>query len=350
VTLDWSDVSGATGYEVQIGSSCDTGTIYPTTASNYVFSCSPGQTYYWQVRAKNACDQWSLWTSCWSFTPGGGCTLPPPTLLLPPDGAGCQTGTVTLDWSDVTGAVGYRIQLTKDCDRGPEYDVTSSQFSFASPYLVTFYWRVKSRCSNGSYGPYGSCFTFSTVGPPPLPTLLSPTDGSFEPSCPVTLDWSEVPGAVLYSVQIGSSCGTGTAYPSATSGYSFDCAPNQTYYWQVRAQNACGQWSPPTTCWSFFTGSQRGGSPQLNLAVQNPCPPNSGIVLEVGQAREVEVSVYDVQGQRIQTLLTGMVGPGTYVMGWDGRGVHGELLGSGIYYLRATLGDQTMVRRIMLVR
>jgi hypothetical protein len=166
----------------------------------------------------------------------------------------------------------------------------------------------------------------------------------------VTLDWTDVPGATLYAVQIGSSCGTGTIYQTATSSYSFNCAPNYTYYWRVRAKNACNQWGPLTTCWSFFTGSQQPGLLQANLAVQNPCTPNSAIVLEAGQAQEVEVAVYNVQGQRIRTLLTGMVGPGSHVMSWDGRGAHGELLGSGIYYLRAKLGDQAMVRRILLVR
>jgi hypothetical protein len=71
-TLDWSDVSGATSYDVRV---CGDGGCSSTLRSASVASSqwtvfpalSDGTTYYWQVRANNSCGS-SSWTGIWSYT------------------------------------------------------------------------------------------------------------------------------------------------------------------------------------------------------------------------------------------------------------------------------------------
>jgi len=68
-TLDWANVSDADGYQVQLSTACQTGTVYDTSGSAYSYSnLEPGTTYYWRVRARNICGTWGDFSGCRSFT------------------------------------------------------------------------------------------------------------------------------------------------------------------------------------------------------------------------------------------------------------------------------------------
>jgi hypothetical protein len=96
-----------------------------------------------------------------------GCALlPPPEPLSPPDGAICQPTSGTLDWSDVSGAVGYQVQIGTICGGdSPEYDVTASEYPYHDLQPDTwYYWRVRTKNVCGAYGPWSDdgCFSFTT--------------------------------------------------------------------------------------------------------------------------------------------------------------------------------------------
>ncbi len=89
-----------------------------------------------------------------------------PTLLLPVNGAPNEATSGTLDWSDVSGATGYRVQLGTSCGVGDEDVVSTSQFAYDGLQpSETYYWRVAARNACGTYGNYSGCFSFSTTGP-----------------------------------------------------------------------------------------------------------------------------------------------------------------------------------------
>jgi Dockerin type I domain/Bacterial TSP3 repeat len=71
-TLDWSDVSGTTSYDVQVCSDNSCSSIVNSgniTGSQWTVSpaLSLHTTYYWRVRAINSCGD-SSWSDIWSFT------------------------------------------------------------------------------------------------------------------------------------------------------------------------------------------------------------------------------------------------------------------------------------------
>jgi hypothetical protein len=78
-TLDWSDVSGATSYEVQVD---DTSTISAplvanptTTASQATLATGlPAQTLWWRVRARNSAGVFGPFSAARRFTPQGSAT------------------------------------------------------------------------------------------------------------------------------------------------------------------------------------------------------------------------------------------------------------------------------------
>jgi len=72
--LDWADVAGANGYELQIASTAADmvrATAISTTTSDHQISAEFARdTWYWRVRAKNTDAVWSDWSATWSFAIG----------------------------------------------------------------------------------------------------------------------------------------------------------------------------------------------------------------------------------------------------------------------------------------
>ena len=97
-------------------------------------------------------------------------------------------------------------------------------------------------------------------------------------------------------------------------------------------------------------GADPGSLLKPALALPNPLQVNSPIALELGQSGPVEVAVYNVLGQEVRVLSAGTLPGGHHEMTWDGRDDQGRPLGTGIYYLRATVGGQVITRKVTFVR
>ncbi len=82
--------------------------------------------------------------------------------------------------------------------------------------------------------------------------LLSPSDASVDQPVDVDLDWEDAAKAVSYDVYFGTTSPPPFALNVSVSEYDpGTLSPQETYYWQVTAKNACSQSSSPE--WSFNT-------------------------------------------------------------------------------------------------
>ncbi|RMG89490.1 MAG: hypothetical protein D6706_21275, partial [Chloroflexi bacterium] len=127
-TLQWSGVTGANAYDVQISqSSTFSSTVVDEKGVQDTYYTVPAgrlsnyTTYYWRVRgvAQNTNligDTFTLFTD-WS-TGIFKTVVAPPSLIAPSNGATNQSLTPLLDWSSVSGADTYTVQVS-----------TSSSFS-----------------------------------------------------------------------------------------------------------------------------------------------------------------------------------------------------------------------------
>lgn len=70
------------------------------------------------------------------------------------------------------------------------------------------------------------------------------------------------------------------------------------------------------------------------------------------QTRSVPVvlRIYDVLGREVRTLTNEMKQSGSFVALWDGRDVHGALVGNGVYLYKITAADFSAVRKLIVVR
>ena len=86
-----------------------------------------------------------------------------------------------------------------------------------------------------------------------------------------------------------------------------------------------------------------GGSP-------NPFRGQTTISFAVRSQQAVNLSVFDLRGRRVATLVDGVKGAGQYDVSWDGRTDSGADVGSGVYLMRLQAQDQVEVQKVMLTK
>ncbi len=63
----------------------------------------------------------------------------------------------------------------------------------------------------------------------------------------------------------------------------------------------------------------------------NPFNPETRIAFEIPEAMEVNLTVYDIRGRLVKTIVDGVVEAGRHEMTWDGRDGGGRMSASGVY-------------------
>ncbi|MYA21547.1 MAG: T9SS type A sorting domain-containing protein [Gemmatimonadetes bacterium] len=89
----------------------------------------------------------------------------------------------------------------------------------------------------------------------------------------------------------------------------------------------------------------------LEAAYPNPFNASVQIPFAVWQANTpVELTVHDVLGRTVRTLIAGTMDAGRHVLHWDGRNAAGEPVGNGAYLVQLHAGSQQAVGKVMLIK
>jgi predicted RNase H-like nuclease len=265
VTLDWSSVSGNTGYPYQIDtvSTFDSPQLISnTTGTNIsevlINGLSFGTTYYWRVKTQTATGT-SDWSTVFNFTTANGITLYTPT-----NGATNQPLSITLDWSSLTGNAGYKYQYdTVNTFDSPNLVTNTTGINISETgignlsFNTTYYWRVAVLGATGQ-SDWSTVFNFTTAN---SITLYTPTNGSTNQPLALTLDWSSLTGNVGYKYQYDTvitfdspNLVTNTTGINISETGIGNLSFNTTYYWRVAVLGATGQ-SDWSTVFNFTTAN-----------------------------------------------------------------------------------------------
>jgi hypothetical protein len=88
------------------------------------------------------------------------------------------------------------------------------------------------------------------------------------------------------------------------------------------------------------------------LRQNNPNPFNhsTNIPFHIALGGSVRLSVYNIVGQKVRTLVDQYLDPGQYAEFWDGRTDEGRLAGSGVYIYRLQMDGHIHSRRLTLIQ
>ncbi len=105
---------------------------------------------------------------------------------------------------------------------------------------------------------------------------------------------------------------------------------------------------------SFFSGDLpvKVDALTLQLSQNNPNPfnPITMIGYTVPSRAKVTLEIYDVAGHLVTTLVNESRDAGRYSSEWNGRSANGESVGSGIYFYRLSVGNQSLTRKMVLLK
>jgi hypothetical protein len=95
------------------------------------------------------------------------------------------------------------------------------------------------------------------------------------------------------------------------------------------------------------------GLPTTYLLYQNypnPFNPSTTIEFDLPQDSWVRLSVYNVLGQRIKTLLNAQYAAGTHEVIWDGRNESGGEVSSGVYFYLLETDSFRDAKKMLMIR
>jgi len=82
----------------------------------------------------------------------------------------------------------------------------------------------------------------------------------------------------------------------------------------------------------------------------NPFNPATVIAYDLPVAARVELTIYNIRGSRVATLVNTEQAAGSFRVVWDGRNQAGRFVSSGIYIYRIRAEQFTMTRKMLFVR
>jgi predicted CXXCH cytochrome family protein len=179
----------------------------------------------------------------------------------------------------------------------------------------------------------------------------------------VQLRWDQSPDPDLNYFVIHRSTITGfTPSPSNRIGYSVNTdyvdsnLVNGNYYYKLTAIDFSGNISGPSVELPVMVTSVReeeGAVPKVFALFQNypnPFNPITQIKFSIPKRSRVELSVYNILGQKVKNLVNEEMEAGNYIATWNGKDEKGFDVSSGIYFYKLNSKDYSETKKMLLIR
>ena len=240
VTISWSSILGATGYDIycSLSESGPYTLIGTSTTNSYTDSSglSPYTAYYYKVSASNTADTGSQSAFFMAKT-----SLDTPTGVTT---TGISANSVTVNWNAVYGATNYYIYRSESSSGTYTKVGETNSISFTDSCLAgyEYYYKVEARdgVEFGSQSSHATVTTPSILSAPQIMTIAAT-------SLTITIYWdpyTDSASATGYYIYRSSSlsgtytlAGTSTETKFKDTGLSI----GTTYYYKVAAYNSFGK-------------------------------------------------------------------------------------------------------------
>jgi methionine-rich copper-binding protein CopC len=82
----------------------------------------------------------------------------------------------------------------------------------------------------------------------------------------------------------------------------------------------------------------------------NPFNPNTRVKFSLPELSNVNLTVFNILGQKVKTLVNKQLPAGSYTAAWDGTDSDGKALATGIYLYRLKADNYSASRKMLLVK
>jgi len=109
-------------------------------------------------------------------------------------------------------------------------------------------------------------------------------------------------------------------------------------------------WPPTATGVEEGLGNSLPTRPRLCQNFPNPFNPGTAIEFDLPRRSEVNVSIYNLLGQQVNTLVSRELTAGGHSVYWNGTDRRGSLVPSGVYFCRFRCDDYAETKKMLLLR
>lgn len=340
--------------------------------------------YYWRVRSiddRGAISDWQSSLHHFYFNTMNNPPQPVISGFTPADSIAIGTLTPTIAWNAATdpdpgdppGALCYELQLSQTFDFEDtlaEYTTTQGINSVKVEPLIDdniFFYRLRTVDDEelfSLWSPAQAFITNTALDPPGDFELLSPSNGQDSLATQVTFCWQESHDKdfgdwaqyILYygpdtNNYVPVKVGRDTVYAVS------EVLANGQYFWKVCAIDTDSLFNWATDCeetpFTFWIGAElgidgRSLTPERFSVSQNypnPFNPTTTIHYQLPKASDVELTVYDLTGRLVRTLVSEFKEAGYYSVIWNA-----ERVSSGLYLYVLEADGFRAVRKCLVVK
>ena len=136
----------------------------------------------------------------------------------------------------------------------------------------------------------------------------------------------------------------------STSGGTYEyrdetVSANRTYWYKLREVAGDGlgaEYGPYSVTYRV--------SNQLDQNVPNPFNPTTVIKYGIASDHQVSLTIYDVTGRKVKTLVNERQRADVYRVTWDGSNDAGQRVASGVYFYKLVAGKFTQTKKMVLLK
>jgi len=324
-------------------------------------------TYHWRVRSLDGIT-FSAWSAEETFSTFGvaGANVPIPSWPL--DGITAYTTPQQLSWYLNGPSSGYTYDVEVN---GSVVATGLAANSYDYGPLTpggTYTWRVRSNigASQSSYSPLLTFYAYTGTASI-APRLGSPVSGISVTTTSPELSWfvNSPTNSLRYEIQVSEN--TSFLNPTIVSDLNSQSykvnglATNKTYYWRVRSKDTNGNLSNFSTKEAFAVnsptdiaeGNAVGKIPttfNIEQNYPNPFNPTTVINYDIPQNAVVTLSIYNMLGQKVKSLVSEQKNAGTYSVQWNGDNEFGQKVASGAYIYKINAGNFVKSMKMLLMK
>jgi photosystem II stability/assembly factor-like uncharacterized protein len=323
-----------------------------SNVNTYTDAGVAGHQYFYRVKGFNAntSSAYSNETSVSATAPSSPTNL---TALV------ISSSQINLAWQDnSTDETGFKVdRRLNPTDQWTTINTTQANAVFYNNTSLTdgtkYYYRVYAFNANGN-----STFSNEVNA---VTTMLAPTNLTAQlTNAQAVLHWtdnSQSEDGYTIEKKDGAS-GTFTklidAASNSTAYTDVAVVAGHQYFYRVKGFNANTSSSYSNEANVTVTAVREGeGIPTAFALMQNypnPFNPSTTIKFAVPNTSQVAIDVYDLNGQKIATLLNEEKAAGYYSVIWNGKNTNGNDVSSGIYLYSIRAGNFSEVKKMLMVK